>query len=79
MNLDYLFADLLSACVELDGVLYAPLEEILSSLGAWFTIHLILWTGMVFFLWQLLDLFKTVLVICYTLVKRRIQARKGGN
>lgn len=79
MNLDSLFSELLSACVELDGVLYAPLEEILSSLGAWFTIHLILWIGIVFVLWQLLDLIKTILIVCFTLIKRRIQARKGGN
>ena len=76
MNLDTLFSELLSACIELDGVLYAPLEEILSSLGALFTIHLILWTGLVFCLWQLLSLIQTVLTVCYTLIKRRIQARK---
>ena len=72
---DGLFSELISCCIELDGVIYAPLVSFLSSCGAWFTVHLILWTGLVFFIWQLMDLIKTFILAIFHLIKRWIHKK----
>lgn len=73
---DYLFSDLIASCVSLDGVVYVPVESFLSSTGAWFTIHVILWTAIAFVIWQFMSLIKTLVELGWLLIKRKIQEKK---
>lgn len=74
---DYLFADLIASCVPLDGVVYVPVESFLSSTGAWFTIHVILWTGIAFVTWQLMSLIKTLIECLFVLIRRSLSKKFG--
>lgn len=71
-----LFSDLISSCVQLEGVVYVPVESFLSSTGAWFTVHVFLWTAIAFVTWQFLSLIKTFVEVVFLLIKRKIQEKK---